>query len=305
MKKLLCSSILLSLLLQTTPALGKTYSSETEGKNRRSEAIAYVQQEGILFTYADDNFYPESPLTRLEFLVAVVGQAYPDDINADCADKIAPSVPATYTHYFRDVPRNVPYGIYVCIGMFTGIVNGHDDGTFRPFEQITLAEAAKIISKAYGTTPAPSIRPNPSIPWYEPYWYALARDKALPGTYHRKLQKLTRGDGSEIIYALRDRKPARGFIYRAERSVSIIDLKIENSPVLSQKVMNGTTGTLEQSIKEALEALRKDKNSTLDLYKAKYFETDRRLSQSLRNPNFVRKYRGELRSIGLIEEQQE
>ena len=34
----------------------------------------------------------------------------------------------------------------------TGIVNGYDDNTFRPFNNCTRAEAAKIIYKAFFET---------------------------------------------------------------------------------------------------------------------------------------------------------
>jgi hypothetical protein len=116
------------------------------------------------------------------------------------------------------------------------------------------------------------------------------------------LQKLTRGDAAEIIYALASFKPTRGFIYSSDRRSPIRmeapQAKFDNSPAESQE----STIAPETAVKEALKVLRKDNNSSSALIEANNFETDRRFEQSLKNPMYVRKYRGELRSMGLIRE---
>jgi hypothetical protein len=184
--------------------------------------------------------------------------------------------------------------------MFTGIAGGNGDGNFRPFDQITLVEAAKMISKAYGTAPLPSLNLQPNVPWYEPYWYALARDKALPGTYQRKQQLLTRGDAAEIFHALRDRKPYQGFVYRSDRVMPVMDTQTQ-SPEVSQKFMGATVPSPAKAISNALEVYRRDSNSNSALIEANTIATSPWLRQSLKDPKFVRKYRQELRILGLLE----
>src|SRR3990167_8553959 len=51
---------------------------------------------------------------------------------------------------FSDVPENVWFNGYVCALYNQGIVKGFADGTFKPYESLTRAEAAKIIHLAFG-----------------------------------------------------------------------------------------------------------------------------------------------------------
>ncbi|HUS14941.1 MAG TPA: FG-GAP-like repeat-containing protein [Chloroflexia bacterium] len=51
---------------------------------------------------------------------------------------------------FTDVPAGNPFYIYIRCLVCRGIVSGYNDGTFRPFAQLTRGQAAKIISNAAG-----------------------------------------------------------------------------------------------------------------------------------------------------------
>ncbi|OGJ55853.1 hypothetical protein A3D88_01870 [Candidatus Peribacteria bacterium RIFCSPHIGHO2_02_FULL_52_16] len=155
-------------------------------------------------------------VSRAEFIRLVMDDTYADDVDLqNCFQNIAPDPrrPVSYTHLFKDVSKDVGYGLDLCQGMFVGIVNGDPDGLFRPGKAVNFVEAAKIISKAYGIAPRPSLQPQPRVPWYEPYRYILARWEAIPPSVKRLDQPLTRADVRFILKALATEKPEVGFRY--------------------------------------------------------------------------------------------
>lgn len=58
-----------------------------------------------------------------------------------------------------------------------GIVNGYEDGTFRPDQVVSEPEFLAMLLRAYPETPVPSAQPGAD--WYEPY-YDYARQQQWP-----------------------------------------------------------------------------------------------------------------------------
>ena len=56
------------------------------------------------------------------------------------------------TSPYPDVPRTHWAAGYVQAGVQAGLISGYLDGTFRPSNQITLAEGATIVLKLLGYT---------------------------------------------------------------------------------------------------------------------------------------------------------
>ncbi|MBI3332258.1 hypothetical protein HYZ99_04890 [Candidatus Peregrinibacteria bacterium] len=127
-----------------------------------------------------------------------------------------------YTRLARDASITEPFAEDLCIGIFVGVVDWQRDGSFRPHDAITFAEAAKIITKSYDVAPRPSLVPQPHVPWFEPYRYALARRNAIPLTVQRMEHQLTWGELAEILYDLRNERPARGARFGIMRPPRII-----------------------------------------------------------------------------------
>lgn len=233
----LASSLVLSSLGQSALAASVTLAAETN----YSSAIEYIMERGILPVRSDGLFHPEEELSRLDLLLAIVRDVYAADVSERCFDNIAPEIPARFTHLFTDVPRSAGYAKEVCVGMFVGILNGQKDGSLKPFWSANLAEAAKVISKAYGIAPFLGLYPKPEIPWHEPYWYALARRDAIPESIRmQRNHRLTRGEFAEILFRLRSDRPLVGARHlpmhvSAKAMFASADAPNEDVPVVSVK----------------------------------------------------------------------
>jgi len=145
------------------------------------EAIEYVQAQGIVSGYPDGTYKPENPVNRAEFMKIVLGAQQGEDVAG--------------SHCFPDVGEEW-FAKYVCHGKDNGIVGGYPDGTFKPSQQISFVEGAKIIANAF------LLPTTEDTPWYKPYVATLEPAQAIPPSISSFEKKLTRGEMAEIIYRL-------------------------------------------------------------------------------------------------------
>ncbi len=100
--------------------------------------IAYVYENGIVNGYEDSTFHPDSKITRAEF--ATIMQRYLGiTLNEDAS--------------FVDVAKDHWAVAYIGACKDAGLINGYEDGTFRPSNEITRAEAVKILNRATDRAP--------------------------------------------------------------------------------------------------------------------------------------------------------
>lgn len=107
------------------------------------KAITDLVEKGIITGYTDGSFKPEGNITRAEFC-AIIARA----------DAPAGHVFASAKSSFSDVASQAEWAIgYIEYAASRNIVNGFEDGTFRPNENVTYAQAVKMIVCAlnYGT----------------------------------------------------------------------------------------------------------------------------------------------------------
>jgi hypothetical protein len=96
----------------------------------------YVQTgslEGIVRGYDDGLFRPNQNVSRVEFLKMVMESGDIEITNATSSK-------------FQDMAVDFWGTDYANIGLTKNIISGYSDGTFRPNQPITRAEAAKIVS---------------------------------------------------------------------------------------------------------------------------------------------------------------
>lgn len=98
------------------------------------DAVANLNEMGIVQGYADGTFGLENNITRAEFAAIVVRMLGLEDLAKN----------SVYTSQFSDVSEGWFVG-YVNVAAGKGIINGFEDGTFRPQEQVTYAQAATMI----------------------------------------------------------------------------------------------------------------------------------------------------------------
>ncbi|ACT00085.1 S-layer homology domain-containing protein [Paenibacillus sp. JDR-2] len=133
------STMLYRLLSGTLPGRGSvTAFKDVSGSFWASEAIRWGQQVGILNGYPDHTFKPNATITRAEMAAIIVKwlQLDPDAAN-----------PA-----FRDAKGHWA-SVQIAAAAKLGYMTGYSDGTFRPDQPLTRAEAVVIVNRILGRGP--------------------------------------------------------------------------------------------------------------------------------------------------------
>ncbi len=164
------------------------------------EATEYATGIGAIIPPSDGEVDTRKPMTRLEFTLAVTHVLYPNEFEDGCFRDLSPTRTVTYTHLFGDVQKDTWYGKQLCVALRAGLIKGDRNGNFRPFDVITVAEASKILSQAYGFL-YPSKNPS-GLPWYWTSMEALRMRGALDASYQPSTP-VTAGMTAQMFYALR------------------------------------------------------------------------------------------------------
>lgn len=174
-------------LLVALPAYAQF--SDVSPSRSDAEAIAYTFSRGIVRGYADGTFRPDVSINRAEFAkISILMFWNGEQRFVDMCDSVQ----------FDDVSRDQWFFHFVCSAKDQGIVEGYAGSrTYGPGNSITVAEAAKMITKAFKiqTGGGEGI-------WYAPYIRVLAERHALPLNLPALDEPLTRGQLAEIVYRL-------------------------------------------------------------------------------------------------------
>ena len=104
-----------------------------------NNAVSTLSRMGILGGYADGTFRPDATITRAEFAKIAVSFFKYKDIASE--------------NIFTDVVRGSWYESFVTAAAEIGLIEGYEDGSFRPESGITRAEACTIINRTLGRAP--------------------------------------------------------------------------------------------------------------------------------------------------------
>ncbi len=117
--------------------------------------IQQLSNIGVISGYNDGSFKPNAPINRGQVAKMVV---------------IANGLRAVDSEqHFSDVPASNPYFSYVEAAYAQGVISGYSDGTFRPYDNVTRGQIAKIVVQAAGlnlvtpTTPSFTDVPTTSV----------------------------------------------------------------------------------------------------------------------------------------------
>jgi hypothetical protein len=195
MKKPILTIIALFALTATAYAdlpYGNFPYSDVSWDTQHAESIDYYP--GSTFEgYPDGTFRPEQTLNRAELLKVLVVDAFGSDAILD-------------EHHddncFKDVPAEEWFTKYVCFGKKWGIVEGYEDGTFRPTDDIILVEAVKMYAETervsdevYGQSYYKNI--SETEPWYK--GYINEYDGLIPLDFTAFDQDVTRAQMTNFI----------------------------------------------------------------------------------------------------------
>jgi hypothetical protein len=137
MKRLLLRLALFAILLTPLTVFAGTFDDVTEGLDS-TVAIEVLVSVDVIGGYPDGTFQPQGIINRAELMKVLVG-----------AQGIDPEAEGYTANCFPDVVAGDWFEPYVCYAKGEGWVDGYDDGTFLPGNEVNRAEAAKMIMNVY------------------------------------------------------------------------------------------------------------------------------------------------------------
>jgi micrococcal nuclease len=157
---------------------------DIRSNHKNYDAIGYVQHYKIVNGYPNGTFLASKKINRAE-LTKIIIESTTDqsEIYGD--------------NCFSDV-QNDWSAKYICTAKRKGIINGYPDNTFKPYQNISFVEAAKIISIAFQYQTSPDTEA-----WYRPFTIKLSEKNSIPETVDDIFKEITRGEMAEIIYRLK------------------------------------------------------------------------------------------------------
>lgn len=163
-------------------------------------ALDYLRDKGVIDGYDDGSFRPDDPINRAEALKMVLIASEKDFVDDSEGEE----------NEFSDVADEDWFYNYVLSAVQKEIVQGYEDGSFRPANNINVAESLKIVFLAFENEIGnePDKNPYPDVPvvvWYSAYAKA-AKDKQIiwpqdDGDLDAG-RDITRGEFAEILYRL-------------------------------------------------------------------------------------------------------
>ncbi|MCX7714551.1 MAG: S-layer homology domain-containing protein [Clostridia bacterium] len=130
--KLLAFVMACFFLMSGTVSMAMTFSDVSDGTQYK-DSITTLTTIGLIKGYEDGSFRPDNTITRAEFTTIVVRALGVEDIQADGENFIFSDIDS---HYAK-------YNIKTAYAL--GIINGFDDGTFKPDNTVTYEQAVKMV----------------------------------------------------------------------------------------------------------------------------------------------------------------
>ncbi len=134
-------------------AEGITFSDVAQD-NAHYHAIYDLVSRGVLNGYEDGTFKPDNTITRAEFAKVIMVSELGD---ANISASLVANFSDTNGHWANK---------YIAAAVNAGIINGYPEGTFKPDNTVTYAEAVKMVVCALGYGPVIDTTLNP---WYSGY----------------------------------------------------------------------------------------------------------------------------------------
>ena len=131
--------------LLTDDARQRNWSSENNFSDVSADkwynnAVSTLCHMGVLGGYSDGTFRPNAPITRAEFAKIAVSFSQANGS-------------AVYS-YFTDVKTTDWFAPYVTAAKDSSLIEGYSDGSFKPENRITRAEACTIVNRVLGRKPS-------------------------------------------------------------------------------------------------------------------------------------------------------
>lgn len=150
------------------------------------EAVEALTNLEVLSGYDDGTFKPEGLITRAELAKIITVISGGEDFN---------STPS-HENPFSDIDNNHWAFDYILYCAGSRFVDGYEDGTFKPNENVSFAEAVKVCLTVTGYSSLVTVQTEN---WYEP-WIDLAYQyKIIDSKDKDPNSKATRVEVAELI----------------------------------------------------------------------------------------------------------
>ncbi|MBU0580402.1 MAG: S-layer homology domain-containing protein [Candidatus Margulisbacteria bacterium] len=167
----------------TTTPIPEQVFSDVPVNNAFFDAIGYLVDNNIVSGYGDGTYKPYNAINRAEFTKIVVGAIAPNVSGSNC---------------FPDV-RDEWFAPYVCYAKEHRIIEGYSDDTFKPNQNINLAESLKIVLLALEV----DLSTNQGTAWFDVYVNTANRDNLLANINPDVGHNVSRGEMAELIYSIK------------------------------------------------------------------------------------------------------
>ncbi len=165
--------------------------------HRAYGGITELADKGVLSGYEDGTFRADAYVTRAEMARIISGVT--GGLTSKVTDTVIGTgfdIPGSAKYEFSDV--NTDYwamnDIAHCKGL--GLIDGYEDGTFKPNENVSVAEAVKICLSATGYN---SMIMENDDTWYAPWIDMAVEYKILDSSNIDPNSKMTRADVAELV----------------------------------------------------------------------------------------------------------
>lgn len=166
-------------------------------------ASRYLSDKGVINGYVDGTFKPNQDITRAELLKIIFEGNKSETKNPN-------------TNCFPDVGYQEWYSKYICTAKNSKIINGYDDGNFKPNKTVNKAEALKILGEFYKW----EMTNKSNEAWYSKYIdFSKNRNLLINSENFDPSENMSRGEISETLYR---------FLANKEYQVEKFSEEIEN-----------------------------------------------------------------------------
>ncbi len=176
-------------------------------------AIEYLYEKEIIHGHKDGTFKPENLITRAEALKIITLSM---NLNTDKDFEVA----------FSDVHPDVWYFPFIMSAKEKGIVEGFQDGNFKPNQNVNFAETLKMLLEAADVELKTNLTTNIFTDvgpdkWFSPYFLYARNNNLILANLDGSIspeKALNRGEVTEIIYRMMTVKEQDGEPFPIERT---------------------------------------------------------------------------------------
>ncbi len=235
MKKLLYFTVIIALILSSSPVNSSVFFNDVPSDHYGFEAINHIKNMGIISGYTDGSFAPDKYITRAEMASITCRMTKEDQFEIH-------NIP------FADVSKEYWAAGYIAKAYEKNIISGDENGNFKPEANIKYEEAIKMTIMATGM--GKSITPYYSD-WSKAYIDIADTLKISENIKACKGEYVTRADVAVMIYNALKLKNANLMVYANTLYNSGLQIPLNVSFALDETIFWGNNTQYSKELAKA------------------------------------------------------